>query len=327
MTLHSPIVLSIMVSLVGCTPSAPGPEAVVEHGGLEAERSALDFDQLPAAPLSDAEVFARAGWGDGEGEVDRELAAAHTGPMAIAAGAGGALALLDTVGGRIHRYDGQGGLEATVAIGVETGDDLVALPDGALAVLVYQRRPEPHHELRVFDRDGGRRAALAAPRAATMPTALLSDGDQLLVEQRHGWALAADGSARRWGRPVGDLLLRAEVDGRALTLTARSRSGQAAWVRRLEAPWSITEVLTLDGCDRFVVVAFRRVDEAEASQESWAVLFTLDGAPLGRHPLRDELVTDAGRTLTVSPGGDLFELTTDEAGAAVLRSRWQGGER
>jgi hypothetical protein len=252
--------------------------------------------------------------------------------MALAAEPDGGVAVLDTVGARINRYGADGAPREVVATEVETADDLVALDDGALALLVYHRLPAPRYEVRQRDRDGRWRQPLPAPAAATLPTGLFADGASLLVEQRHGDLLPLDGGARRWGRPAGSLQLRAlREPGGLVVVEARDRQGERRWVRRLECPWPVTEIRALEAADALVAVVVNHVfDESglpdgEAGHESWLVAFAHDGRPLGRARVQDSRITDATRPFALARAGDLYEMLTDEDGLTVLRHRLGGG--
>jgi hypothetical protein len=337
MTVFSRFALASVLALAACQGSGEqGTPAA--RSGLEAAPAVASLGELDELPFAGPEELVRAAWGRGDGEVSREDVAARTGPMAIAAepGAGGGVNVLDTVGGRVLRFDGRGALRATVPVGVETGDDLAALPDGSLAVLAYHRLPAPGTEVLTFSADGAPRVVREAPQAATMPTALLVDDaaghGTLGVENRHADVLPLDGSPRLWGRPAGDLLLRAEVfpgseaGGGLVQVTARDRAGQLAWERDLEVPWAVVEVLGLEGCDRYVAIVLRGV-EPEFHETYVVALDSAEGVPLGRLRLRDARITDAGRPVALGRGGDVFELATDEGGASVLRYRWEEGAR
>lgn len=336
MTVCSRFALAAALALVACQgpreQALPDPAA---RSGLEATPAVVALGELASLPFAGPEVMVAAAWGHGEGEVSREDVAARTGPMAIAAGpdgVGAGVDVLDTVGGRVLRFDDRGALRSTVALGVETGDDLVARPDGSLAVLAYHRLPAPGYEILTIAADGAALARQEAPQAATMPTALLADGatGALGVENRHAEVHPLDGSPRLWGRPAGALLLRAEAvaaaGGGLVQVTARDRAGQIAWERAIEVPWAVVEVLGLEGCDPYVAVVVRGVEPD--SHETYLVALDRGvGAPLGRLRLRDARVTDAGRPVALGRGGDVFELATDDAGASVLRYRWQEGAR
>jgi hypothetical protein len=315
-----------------CEP-APGPDrGTPDRSAVESTERLVSLASLPAAAFAGAEVFVEGPWGEGEDAFARETVAAHTGPMAIAAEPGGGLSVLDTVAGRVHRFDAEGRRLATLPIPVETGDDLVAMPGGGFAVLAYEREPEPHHLVLSFDRRGLSLGSRLAPQAATLPTALVADGPRLLVEQRHAWLLPVDGSPREWGRPSGDLLLRASLTpARAARVTARDREGQLLFETELDASWPVTEVLALEASESLVALVVRHVfespadPEAPGGQETWLVALDREGAPLGRLELRDSRVTDSGRPVALGPGGDVFELQTTDAGVTVLRYRFQGG--
>ena len=323
------------VGLLGCEggpgSAGPGSAATGRHAVWAAEPVVLD--SLEAAPFGAPEVELRASWGDGPLAFGRETVGAATGPMAIAAEAGSGFAVLDTVNGRVSRFAPGGALRASVPLGVETGDDLVVLGDGSIAVLAYRREPTPGHDLLAFGPDGTPRGRRPVPQAVTLPTALLADGRAVSVESRHLWVHPADGSPRLWGRPAGDLLLRATVaEGGLVTLTARERQGALAWQRSFELPWSVVEVLALEACDALVVIVLRGLVEPEGAEgpawhETWAVALDRSGEPLGRLAVRDGRVTDSGRPFALARNGDLLELATDEGGVTVLRYRHGGGVR
>ncbi len=291
----------------------------------------LNLDELPAAPLSEAEVLVQMPWGSEPGAVGRETDGADVGPMAIAAEPEGGLALLDTVNGRIYRFADDGSQREVVEIGLRTADDLVAREDGSLSLLAYRRLPSPHYEIRVLGRDGEWQEPRGVPAAATLPTGLMADGNRLYVEQRHGWLLGLDNAPRIWGRPAGRLLLRArrESDG-AVLIEARDRMGQPAWRHRLVCPWPVTEILALETSAGHLALAIRHVeDESEVApaapnHETWLISLSPDGDVLGRTELIDRRITDAARPLALSHEGDLYEMRSDESGLAVLRYRFGG---
>lgn len=321
----------VIVSLAALFACNSTPETVaVSHQAMESASEIIDFNSLDPLPLLGPESFVRAPWGAERGALSREDEGARTGPMAIAADPDGGLAILDTVGGRVLRYDGQGTLQATLPIGVETGDDLVVLPDRSLAVLAYRHAPTPGYDLLSFESDGTLRFRRPTPAAATMPTALLveteNDDATLLVENRHAAVHPVDGSPRRWGRPVsgGNLFVRVQlVDGGLVLLTARDRSGQLAWERSLEVPWRVTEILDLSSCDEYVALILRGIEPSH--HETHVVAFDQVGTPLGTLALHDRRDTDAARPFTISRSGDIFALETNDEGATVLRYRNVGG--
>jgi len=298
---------------------------------LSQEESVVRLSELAAAPFAEPEPILRASWGEEEGGYQREVQGSDLGPMAIAAQPEGGFAVLDTVGGRIYRYDEGGARLEVVRTHVETADDLVVLENGSLALLVYRRTPSPHHDVLVRARDGEWMQPRTVPSEATLPTGLLADGLRLYVEQRHGWLVSTDGSPRLWGRPAGAQLLRArrETDG-SIILEARDRLGQGAWTRRIECPWPATEILALDSSAPYLALVLRHIeDESEATDsvpahETWLVAFSHDGAPIGRTRLVDERITDAARPFSLSHDGDVYELLTEEAGVTVLRHRYGG---
>lgn len=319
------------VALFACNPT---PERVsVSHQGMQSAPEVVEFGALAPLPLGVPEVFLRAPWGADGGAFSREEEAARTGPMAIAAEPDGGLAILDTVGGRVLRYDGQGTLRAAQPIGVDTGDDLAVLPDRSFAVLAYRHAPTPGYDLLTFSSNGEPRLRQAAPAAATMPTALLVEaaGDEnatLLVENRHAAVHPVDGSPRRFGRPTGgeNLFVRVQlIEGGLVVVTARDRSGQLAWERSLEVPWRVVEILELASCDELVALIVRGIEPSH--HETHVVTFDHGGTPLGRLALRDRRDTDSARPFALARSGDLFELETNEEGVTVLRYRIEGGVR
>lgn len=321
------------LAAAACEP-ANGPDVDGTRSGLAVEGwpGAVELARLGPAPLAAPEVFIAAPWGQGDEAFSRETVGAQTGPMAIAAVRDGGLAVLDTVAGRVHRFGPRGERQGLWPVGLETGDDLVALTGGGYAVLAYVRLPEPHHVVLRFGQDGSPLGETVAPTAATLPTALVAVGDRLFVEQRHGWLHALDASPRVWGRPAAGLQLRADLtEDRALRLVARSDQGTVAFERLLVAPWPITELLALEASDRLLALVLRHIDDRgvgaddPAERETWLVLLDARGEPLGRAELVDSRVTDAGRPFALGPAGDLFELVTTEEGVTVLRHRFEGG--
>jgi len=305
----------------------------VQRVSLSQNDSIIRLSELPDAPFAAPEPVVRASWGVEEGAYRREMQGSDLGPLALAADPEGGVVVLDTVGGRIYRYDDDGAQREMISTAVETADDLVMLDDGSLGLLVYRRTPSPHYDVLVRARDGEWAQPRTVPAEVTLPTGLLADGTRLYVEQRHGWLVSTDGSPRLWGRPSGANILRArrETDGSVL-LEARDRMVSATWSRQLRFPWRVTEILALDSSMPYLAIVVRHIeDESEAeghvpAHETWLIAFAHDGTALGRVRLVDERITDAVRPFSLSPAGDIYELLTEEAGVTVLRHRF-GGER
>lgn len=321
---------AVVLPLLACE-SSRGTERGVRQAPLSQGDIVLRLNELPAAPFAAPEPIVRASWGEEEGAYQREMQGSDLGPMALAVDPEGGVAVLDTVGGRIYRYDDGGGQREMIGTAVETADDLVVLENGSLAMLVYRRTPTPHHDVLVRARDGEWLQPRTVPGDVTLPTGLLADGPRLYVEQRHGWLFSTDGSPRLWGRPAGAHLLRArrETDG-SIIFEARDRLGNAAWTRQLLCPWPVTEILAVDSSSPYLALVVRHIeDESEATgsapaHETWLVAFAHDGDAIGRVRLVDERVTDAARPFSLSPEGDIYELQTEGAGVTVLRHRFGG---
>jgi hypothetical protein len=320
-----------LLLLAGCETS-PGPApAVQQQLPIVPEVPAIRLADIPTGAFASPEVVVQAPWGTEDGAVGRETDDADVGPMAVAAETDGGVALLDTVGGRIYRYGPDGVRRESIQTHVETADDLVVLENGTLALLVYRRLPSPRHVVLQRSRDGEWQQPITVPADITLPTGLLADGARLYVEQRHGWLTALDASPGVWGRPAGAVLVRVQrEDDGSVTIEARDRQDERAWLRRLECPWPVTDIVALEASSAHVAVVVRHIeDESEArgavpGHETWLVALSGSGEPLGRTLLVDRRITDAGRPVTLAPDGDVFELQTDETGVTVLRHRFGG---
>jgi len=310
----------------GCMSSEESPGT--QRTSLSREVAVAELDALPPAGFSAATAVVEAPWGDAEGAFQRETVAAQTGPMAIAAERDEGFSIVDTVGARVYRYTAEGELRGVIATSVETADDLTVLPGGGVALLAYRRTPTPGYDLMTFDDRGSLLERRAAPQGASLPTAVVADGDQVYVEQRHEQLLPDSGGEALWGRPDGDLLVRARLDDGDAVLWTADREGQTAWSLRVDAPWPVTELLAVESAEPYLAIVLRHIetgaDGDPVGQETWLVTVSHAGEALGSLRLVDSRVTDAGRPFALTPGGAVLELVTSEEGVSVLRYDVEG---
>lgn len=239
--------------------AATGPAA----GGRAAASSASSAPSKPliAASLATGNVVVRGGWGGADGQFGRrrDPESNPEGPMAIAAGRDGQLAVVDQVNRRILRYK-DGKLVGTVALGGDTVQDLAFAKDGKL--LVLDRLVDGN--VQVYGADGKlvdelSLAGRGVPEGGSV-TGLFADDDGVYVERDHEAVVRiADASGRAdanrpelVGRPSrdGSLLLAAEISDAAagdVTVSAVDRaSGQPAWKQLVHLGIPIVHVITLD---------------------------------------------------------------------------------
>jgi hypothetical protein len=323
---HGALVTLVMV-FAGCMTSESVPGS--QRASLSSDETTVDFEAIPPAALSASSVVVEAPWGDSDGAYQRELEGAHTGPMAIAADPDEGFWVVDTVGARLNRYGADGSLHQVIPTGVETVDDLAAGPAGKVTLLAYRRTPTPGHSLLTIDRQGSLESERAAPQGATLPTALVADGDQIYVEHRHEWLHPESGGARLWGRPAGELMVRARLDEGDVVLWTLDRTGQAVWNLRIDMPVRVTELLALESSRPYMAVVMRHIetdtDGEPIGHRTWLVAVSHAGETLGVLQLVDRRVTDAGRPFALTPDGDVLELVTSEEGVTVLRYERVGG--
>lgn len=321
------IFIAVATVFGGCMTSETSPGS--QRASLNAESSTVEFEALPPATLSSPSAVVEAPWGDSEGAFQRETVAAHTGPMAIAADHDEGLWIVDTVGARLYRYGANGSLRSVVSTGLETVDDLAVLSDGKVSLLAYRRTPTPGHSLLTVDAQGALEAERVAPQGASLPTALVTDGDRIYVEHRHEWLHPESGEERLWGRPAGDLLVRARLDEGDVVLWTMDRTGQSVWNLRIDTPFRVTELLALESAQPYIALVMRHIEidsEGEPiGHQTWLVTVSYEGEALGTLRLVDSRVTDAGRPFALSPDGDVLELVTNEEGVTVLRYDNLGG--
>jgi hypothetical protein len=286
-------------------------------------------------------VVVRGAWGSAPGQFGRrrDPESNPEAPMAIAAGAGGELSIVDQVNRRVERFVG-GRLASTLAIGGDTVQD-IALGEGGRTVLLDRLADR---NVQVYDAAGKlvNEAPLVGPGVPEGGgvTGVFSDDKGIYVEREHAALVRiADPSGNRGdraelpGRPTRDgrLLVSAAIADRAaglVRLRAFDRTTLApAWesVVELGAPPLALQMLDSDRHGSIFIAAstghespeppFAMVDEAIA-----VVRVGPGGQPRGRvlvpsAPSPDETF----RPVSVDDDGNVYLMVPGESGLTVVR--------
>lgn len=321
------LLITATTAFGGCMTSGTSPGS--QRSSLSAGGGTVDFESLSTAALSAPSAMIEASWGDSEGAFQRETVAAHTGPMAIATDYDEGFWIVDTVGARLYRYSENGSLRSVVSTGLETVDDLAVFSDGKVALLAYRRIPTAGHTLLTLDAQGTIETERPAPQGASLPTELVTDGDQIYVEHRHEWLYPESGGENLWGRPAGELLVRARLDDGDAVIWTMDRAGQAGWSLRIDTPFRVTELLALENAQPYMAIVMRHIETDSSGEpvghQTWLVTVSHAGEALGVLRLVDSRVTDSGSPFALTPDGDVLELVTNEEGVTVLRYENVGG--
>ncbi|MBA3453282.1 MAG: hypothetical protein H0T42_09345 [Deltaproteobacteria bacterium] len=285
-------------------------------------------------------LIARAGWGDGPGELGGRAANESNpeGPMSIIA-VPGALVILDQVNGRIARFGPDGTPLGSFPIGPDTAQDIAVGDDGRVAVL--DRVTDG--QLLLYDKDGqliGQAPVVGGPLTESGgATGVFITGSGTYIEREHGEVVRVLGPT---GQPDPD---RGTLPGRPLrdgsgsvqALIGDKRTGQVTvrvfdpeadlvWQRTLRFPTSILSLVMLDS-DRLG----RAYVAAHVALESTTAPYTLSserivvvrlegatGADLGTLSLPPPPPADeAVRSLSVGDDGVIYQMLPGPGGVEI----------
>jgi hypothetical protein len=348
------IVLAIL--FINRTPTTSSPVAASRDGGAGTTRPSWTSPR-PATANSTASdggavgnsvstapgtVVVRGAWGGQPGEFGRrrDPESNPEAPMAVAAGAGDQLAVVDQVNRRVQRFQG-GKLVGTLNVGGDTIQDLAVTRDGR--TLLLDRLADRNVQVYGVDGKLENELGLVGPGITEggAVTGLFHDDRGVYVEREHGKLIRiadADGKTTSEreelpGRPTRDGRLyisaalgdrpRGQLAVRAFDRTTR----ELAWAAPVQLAAPILHILLLDSDTQgriYVAAAtgregttapFKIVDEA------------IEAVQLGpggdvRGYLRLPPLTTADETfrpLTVDDAGNLFVMVPTEAGLVVTR--------
>ncbi|HEX4516480.1 MAG TPA: hypothetical protein VH054_23190 [Polyangiaceae bacterium] len=279
-----------------------------------------------ASAIASARVVApaktwSAKWGSGRGELgrDRPSEGNPEGPMSFVT-AGKDLLVVDQVNQRLVRYDKDGKVKGTQAIG-PTVQDVAVGKDGTVALL--DRLGDKN--VTVTDSNGKRIGTL--PLGTGDPgniTGVFVDGNTVYVEEGHGGLTGVgttDGQPMQspvtlGGRPTKDgaLLVTGTLvpaEGK-LTVNAIDRtSGTLRFARLIQMPRPSSFIVLLDSDDRGVVYA----GVAAGDQATVACLDPNDGHVLGRivMPMNGD-PDETFRDFSVDGDGTILHAVRDDTG-------------
>ena len=296
---------------------------------------------LPAAG-SPGKVIISGGYGSADGQFGRrrDPESNPEGPMAVAAGPNGQLAVVDQVNRRILRYK-DGKLVGSVAIGGDTVQDIAFARDGKM--LVLDRLVDGNVQIYGADGKLANEVSLAGKGVSEGGgvTGVFSDDDGIYVERDHESVVRiADASGasdpnrpEMVGRPSRDgrLLLAAEIadaaNGDVLVSASDRTSGQPAWKQPIHLGIPIVHIITLDSDAAGQV--YLAVD---VGHETASAPFTIydehilvarlgsGGAPRGMLSIPPLPTADESfRPITVDDDGSVYVMAAGDNGLAVTR--------
>ncbi|MBD0330168.1 MAG: hypothetical protein ICV64_08710 [Thermoleophilia bacterium] len=280
------------------------------------------------AARAPARVVARAGWGDGAGELglDSGPEQSRIGPSAFDVAADGSLVVLDQVNRRLARFRPAGRAVEHTAIPFSGGEgDLALAPDGTAHVL-----DEGGHErgpvVRSFARSGEAvaTAPLAAPSADMLRMA--PSGPVAHAYPFELWLPTADGRTpleaaaqrrlARAGRPVGagtEVVVRASAAEARFALV-RGEQVVRAW--RVTSPTALGEVQLAEPRGNGLLVVVRVWTETEA--EFRVLELTPAGLGASFSVARAEWAESAPLSRFRVHGDRVYQLRTTPQGAQIV---------
>lgn len=259
-------------------------------------------------------------WAGGFGREEREL----VGPWAVFPDGDG-VSVLDQVNSRILRYDADGARLGAVPIPTAATWDAVATDSDGYALLTWTPGDDFHWSIQSVDGAGTMTADVRV--GLDVPTAVVVDGERVLVEEGHDDTVDLLTGERFPGRPNGaGLYVKAtKEDLLHLRITWSDASGGDTRNVRLELDRPLVNVLALDPVGDEVLVGMllmeNTTDETLANPEIRAVLVDRKGH------LRRELRMPAGdgtdplRPLALGADGEILQLRPHVDGVALTRVR------
>jgi hypothetical protein len=327
-------------------PSAEPARAEESRGreraeGVQAAAKSAEGSGRPVRTVQDAGSPAAwtAGWGAGPGQLGRvrEAEGNAEGPMSLAVDSRGGAWVVDTVNGRLQRFDRDGGAGASQPLAVQYAQDVEVLADGR--TLQLDRLVDK--VVAVVSPDGRVLGELplegkGVPEAGGV-TGLFVDGEDVYVEKEHGSLVrVGDTSGRRDesqpevpGRPSADgsAWLSAGITdaaaGRLYVTSMQREPLQQRFTRELRVPPAVLRLLFLDS-DAAGVVYLALLSDAggEGPAVTLLCLHGGDGHLLGERGLAaSTLPEESFRDFAVdrAAGGVLYAWRTEE-GVQLLRA-------
>jgi hypothetical protein len=310
------------------------------NGNVSAKASAKP--PAPVAQKAPGNVVVKGGWGSKPSDFGRrrDPESNPEGPMAIAAGANGELAVVDQINRRVDRYK-DGKLVATIPLGGDTVQDVALGTNGR--TLLLDRLADKN--VQVYDSNGKLLNELTlqgkgVPEGGGV-TGVFADDDGIYVEREHAQVVRiadANGNAdpdrpELIGRPSRDgrLLIAAAIGDRANgEIVVRGfdrRSGQPLFTQPIRVDEPILHIVMLDS-DRQGNIYLAVDVGREAPQPPYPIVdekiviprLSSTGAPRGAievppFPSADE----SFRPITVADDGTIYVMTAAEGGLTVTR--------
>lgn len=287
----------------------------------------------------------RGTWGRGAGQFGhvREKEGNAEGPMSLTIGPNGELLVLDQVNARVQRFGRDGRFVGETAIGPDTAQDLVPLPNGGLAVVDRLG----NSEVLFYDASGKPTGTVPLVGGGIEEgggvTGLFSDDSGVHVEREHEEVFriaSLDGTPdpdrpSNPGRPTRDgrFFLAAHIadaaSGRAI-VRAFDHNGNVAWQRQLMFPRSILHLVLLDS-DRaghvFVGATLAREDQVTYDLTDVATVVVRlgadDGTGLGNLTLpASSEPEEVFREISVRDDGVLLQMLVVNGGIEVREHRF-----
>ena len=281
------------------------------------------------------------GWGGEPGQFGRrhDPESNPEAPMAIAAGAPGALALVDQANGRVQLFH-NGKPSGQIRIG-DTIQDLALAPGGATALLdrLHDRN------LQLFGADGQPLGTVPIVGRGLdeggSATGVFADDEGFYVERDHEAVVRVADRAGKPDTARPELPGRPTRDGRAWVSAAifdrgagrlmvqavDRRTGRAAWQREIELSAPILRIVLLDSDRRGRIYV-----GADVGRESSGPPFVIEdemvsvvrlessGDPRGAITLPPLVASDESiRPITVDDDGTLYAMYPSDSGLDVMR--------
>jgi hypothetical protein len=291
-------------------------------------RVPLEFTPVASG---EADVIVRGSWGSRPGQFGKVDEASRPGPMDFAVTDRG-LYVLDPVNARVQLFGWDGGFSQAISIGTKTADFLAVDERGQVIVLdAFVKR-----DLRVFSPAGELVVDRKLPGSIGLPSAVLTEGGRVYIEERHNLVYEVIVTDDRSGAP-------AQVVG---SITGRPRAGRRAAVHvrkegtnvvvlrtapdvasaqplTLQFPRPITAVVGVESDERGRIYV-AATSPRDPQRDAWKADILLsvtgpDGSLVGSLCLADAYITDHYRTFGVSRAGDIIQMQTTADGVRFVR--------
>jgi hypothetical protein len=332
-------------------PTSPVPQAFAKPATVKVATptpltakttSAPGFTVTPGVSAKGfvVEELAFAGWGNGLGELGRNLPreANPEAPMSLSVDAADRVHVLDQVNERIAIFENVSGhgVWKTIPIGSDTVQDLVVDPRGGYALL---DRLKARH-VRFLDASGAERGIVqlegpGVPEGGLV-TGLFAHKDGFWVDVEHEKLVRvalADGSPDPV-RPTlegrrsfnGGPLLRAARDPQGYAVV--SATGAGGFFARVPFTAPVLELVGLesDGATTYIAAHVGREQQtapfALYDEKLFVVALDTSGLEIGRFELPPNTGPEETlKTITLSPKGEVHFLHVGQTGASIRRAR------